>query len=245
MRTVAPLAVAMLASLIAAGPARAEVQVTMHDGLVSVNAKDATIRQILAEWAKVGQTKIVNAEGIVGEPVTLLLTDVPEEQALEILLRSASGYLAAPRAVAVSNASRFDRILVMPTSTPSRSTAASAPPPAFPQPRAQASFPGNPGNDGPTDDDLARNGPPPAPPLGQRAPAFNTFPPPINPQPQDGPGAPGAPGTMTTGPAIAFPVPPVSTPAMVTGVAVPGMIVQPPAPQPQPGQPQQPGATPR
>jgi hypothetical protein len=233
MRTVLRLAVAALASLIAAGPVQAQVRVTMHDGLVSVNAKDATVRQILAEWAKVGQTKIVNAEGIVGEPVTLQLTDVPEEQALDVLLRSASGYLAAPRAVAVSNASRFDRILVIPTSSPSRSTTAPAPPPAFPQARAQSPFPGDPGNDDQSDVPT-KISPPPAPPLNeQRGPVFNTFPPPINPQPQDGPN--------TGGPAIAFPVPPVSTPAVVTGVAVPGMIVQSPAPQP--GQPQQPAAT--
>lgn len=242
MRTVAVLVVAAFASLITAGPVRAEVgevavvaviHVTMHDGLVTVNAKDATIRQILAEWARVGQTKIVNAEGIVGEPVTLQLTEVPEEQALEILLRSASGYLAAPRAVAVAHASRFDRILVMPTSTPSRSPAP-APPPAFPQPRAQPPFPANSANDDLNNDDLTRNAPPAAPPLSQqRGPVFNTFPPPVSPQPQDGPNA--------NGPAGAFPMPAMPTPS--PGVSVPGMIV--PSPAPQPGQPQQPAASPQ
>ena len=38
--------------------ASAEVSVTIHDGLVTVVARDATVRQILAEWARVGQARI-------------------------------------------------------------------------------------------------------------------------------------------------------------------------------------------
>ena len=63
----------------------------MHDGRVTVVAKDATVRQILTEWARVGQTKIVNVERIPGGPISIELTDVPEAQALDVLLRSVSG----------------------------------------------------------------------------------------------------------------------------------------------------------
>src|SRR5262245_17252568 len=107
---------------VAAAPADAQVRLTIADGYVTLDAKDATVRQILAEWARVGQTRIVNGERVVGSPVTLQLTHVPEGEALNIVLRSVSGYMAAPRAAAVPNASRFDRILVMPTSTPPRVT---------------------------------------------------------------------------------------------------------------------------
>ena len=93
-------AVGCLVWLAAARPPSADVQLTIQDGRVSLVAKDATVRQILAEWARVGQTKIVNVERIPGGPVTLQLTDVPEQQALDMLLRSVSGYLAAPRAIA-------------------------------------------------------------------------------------------------------------------------------------------------
>ena len=48
------------------------------------------------------------------------LTDVPEEQALDLLLRNVSGYVAAPRAAVVSTLSRYDRILVMPTAAAAR-----------------------------------------------------------------------------------------------------------------------------
>src|SRR5574339_124026 len=120
------LAAFLLASAIVAwaAPARAEVQLTIEGGHVSLKATNATVREILAEWARVGRTKIVNGERMPGGPITIELNGVSEEEALEILLRSAAGYVTAPRAVAETNASRYDRILVMPTSSPTRPGAA-------------------------------------------------------------------------------------------------------------------------
>ena len=80
-----------------ASAASAEVQLSIQNGRVSLVAKDATVRQILTEWARVGQTKIVNVERIPGGPLTLELNNVPEQEALDILLRSISGYMAAPQ----------------------------------------------------------------------------------------------------------------------------------------------------
>jgi len=94
----------------------AELSVTMHDGRVTVIAKNVSLRQILAEWSKVGQTKVVGAERLAGPPLTLQLENVPERQALETILRSASGYMAAPRATMMADASIYDRILILPTS---------------------------------------------------------------------------------------------------------------------------------
>src|SRR5882724_68241 len=111
------LGIAVLASLLASA-AFADVKLSMKDGKVTLVAKDVTVRQILTEWARVGQTKIVNLERIPGGPLTLELVDVPEAQALDVLLRSVAGYIAAPRSAGVANLSRFDRIVVMPTSTP-------------------------------------------------------------------------------------------------------------------------------
>ena len=45
----------------------------MANGRVTLVAKDVTVREILAEWARVGQTRIVNAEKLTGGPVTLEL----------------------------------------------------------------------------------------------------------------------------------------------------------------------------
>ena len=91
------------------------------------------LRQILQEWARLGNTKIVNAEKVVGSPITLELINVPERQALDTILRSTAGYLAAPRPVGVTGASVYDRIMILPTSRPPAAVASAAPP-AF-QPR--------------------------------------------------------------------------------------------------------------
>ncbi len=198
-------------------PARADVRVTMKDGLVTLTANGATVREILAEWAKVGQTLIVNGERVAGAPLTLELTDVPEAQALDIVLRSVSGYLAAPRTELSPGLSRYDRILVLPTSTPPRNTPAPASPaafqpPAFPNP----TFP--PGAEPDFDDDR-QNVPAMVPP--GRGGVFTPF-------PQGGP-SPNDPPPPPAPPPAAFGTPG----ARPQGVAVPGMIVPTPT---QPGQ---------
>jgi len=111
--------------------AHADVQLSLSGGRVTLVAKDATLRQILTEWARVGKLKIVNLERIPGGPLTLELRDVPESEALDILLRTLSGYIVAPRTTPVADASVYDSISVMPTlATPPARTVAAAPPPA-------------------------------------------------------------------------------------------------------------------
>jgi hypothetical protein len=107
-----------------------QVKLEIRDGLVTLDAKDSSLREILAEWARVGQTRVVNAESVQNAPMTVQLTGVPELQALETLLRSAAGFVAAPRAVMQASASVFDRILLMPGMRPAGVPTAAAPTPA-------------------------------------------------------------------------------------------------------------------
>lgn len=209
--------------VIAARPAAAEVQLTMNGGRVSLSAKNATVGQILAEWARIGQTKIVNAERVGGGPMTLELANVPEVEALQILLRSAGGYVLAPRHAGPANASQYDRILILPQSTtvssPVRVATAPLPPArpfAPPQPGQIAIQPPTPSDDN-ADEPAER---PVATPAIQnpRPPVFNTFPQ-AAPQRADAP-APTAPTSSVTAP---------------VGVAVPGMVVPTPQPAGQPG----------
>jgi hypothetical protein len=223
-------------SLGAASTASADVQLTMQNGRVSVVAKDATVRQILTEWARVGHTKIVNVERIPGGPMTIELHNVTESQALEILLRAMSGYIAAPRPVEASNAanlSRFDRIIVMPTLASARPAVASTPPPVYQQ-QAAPQFMQQPQ---PADDDADEQAAPNVT-VPQRGPVFNTFP--QQPQfPAQGTPNPFQPQT-TISPFNGQPFPvngspnqPAAPAAPFGGVAVPGMV----APVPlQPGQ---------
>ena len=97
MGSVNRVALAVLLLLLTCSTAFADFELSIRDGRVSIVARDATVRQILAQWEKIGQTTIVNLDKISGGPVTIELKDVSEKQALEILLRSVSGYIAAPR----------------------------------------------------------------------------------------------------------------------------------------------------
>jgi hypothetical protein len=239
----------VVASWLALGAtAFADVQLTIQDGRVSLIAKDATVRQILAEWARIGHTTVMNLERIPGGPLSLQLTDVPEQSALEIVLRSVGGYVLAPRPAVVSNLSRFERILIMPTSAVPPPRAAGAPPapgfqpPVFQQPvYQQPQFP----QPVTVEDDNDRPAPPVPVPVPQvnRGPIFGAFPQPQVGSPQQFPtfvpGVQGMPLQQGVPPPASAPVAaPTSAPSAPFGVAVPGMVV--PAPQ-QPGQP--PGAT--
>jgi hypothetical protein len=95
----------------------AGLTLSIRDGLVSLDAQDVTVQQILTEWARIGRTQILNAERITGGPITLKLEAVPEKQALDIVLRAIPGYMALPRAAQVADASQYERILIMPTTT--------------------------------------------------------------------------------------------------------------------------------
>src|SRR6267378_5516343 len=159
-------------SLLAALPAFADVHLTMQNGRVSIVAKDATVRQILTEWARVGQTKIVNVERIPGGPVTLELSNVPEAQALDVLLRALSGYITAMRPVEAANLSQFDRIIIMPTLASARPGPSSAPPPPVFQQTPQFNQQPVAGDDEPDD----QRPTPVAPVPPNRGPVFNTFP---------------------------------------------------------------------
>jgi hypothetical protein len=217
---------AIVMSLLTASVSSADVHLQLRDGRVSIVAKDATVRQILTEWARVGQTKVVNVERIPGGPLTLELSDVPEAQALDVLLRSVSGYMAAPRATTVANLSVFDRIIVMPTAAAPRPAAsAAAPAPTFQQPQFT---PAAPPPDDDADDPRAGAVQMPQPP---RPPVFNAFPPPQVGGPGAAAGVPNVQGAgqTTNQPPPAYPSAPT---APNGGVAVPGMVV--PAP-PQPG----------
>jgi hypothetical protein len=240
MPTAKTIAAGALLLLLAASTASAQVQLSIRDGRVTLVATNATVRQILTEWARIGETKIVNVDRIPGGPVTLQFTNLPEQEALDILLRSVTGYMAAPRPVPVATLSHYDRILVLPTAATPRVPVAAAPASAQRTPFPQ-----------PTTDD---NDDQPNVVQQPRGPLFPTFqlPQQVNPQ-----GAASAtPGAVPLQPAPLPPVvieqqngrQPVITPfpgatgGGAAGAPRPGMVVQPPA-QPgviqlgQPGQP--------
>lgn len=227
-------------SILISLPAGAQqLKLAFNEGRVSLDATGVPVRTILAEWGKLGGTKVIGVERIAGSPLTLKLENVPESQALEIVLRSVAGYLAAPRsASAASGASMYDRILVMATSA----APAPAARPAGPN-QGGAAAPGNqrfvpqrlPSRQA-DDDNEVEEEPDSNPPVftfpqpGQQPGIFQNAPPGVNGQPviTVNPNT-GVPQSITINPAQnARPVPALGSPT-------PGMIAAPPAPAPQPG----------
>jgi hypothetical protein len=134
------LLVAVLATSAHAG----ELKLTLANGRATLIAQDVPLRQILAEWARVGKTTIVNGDKLSGPSITLQLVDRPEREVLELLLTSAGGFIAAQREVSLAEASVFDRVMILPTSRGPVGTAASAPPPSpsqFPRPGMSSPMP--------------------------------------------------------------------------------------------------------
>lgn len=116
----------------AASVSAQSIKLEFQDGRVNLTAQNAPVRAILAEWTRLGGTNIVNGDRVTGAPLTLELQGVPERQALDIVLRGVAGYMIAARELPGRGASKFDRVMILPTSSaprPTTNTAAFAPPP--------------------------------------------------------------------------------------------------------------------
>jgi len=125
-----PLIAAAAFCLLAAPAAAQQVTLSMRDGLVTLDAKNVSVRQILNEWARVGRVVVVNGEKVAGAPVTLQLAGVPESRALDTILRGVAGYLVSARpGTADPSQARFDKVVIL-----AASAAPAAPPPGPPGP---------------------------------------------------------------------------------------------------------------
>jgi hypothetical protein len=105
----------------AASSSAQAVSLQFDNGLVTLNAQNAPVRTILAEWSRLGGTRFLNADRVGGAPVTMELTSIPERQALEILLRSVAGYVVTQREGA--GVSRLGGVAILPTSAAVRAPA--------------------------------------------------------------------------------------------------------------------------
>ena len=210
-RSICALLLCLCGSLSPAISASNDVVVTIRDGRANVTARNAPVTDVLAAWSRAGGTTILNGEALGESRLTVQLVDVPEEQALDVILSPASGYVARQRASASPGESRFDRVVIIAR----RAMPGSAPAPApIPEP---ISFESQPpvtverlvGPDGAPVPDDQQDAPPPAPrgfSRGDEAPV------------------PSAPPNVGA--------PPQTQPVMPQGAPVPGMLVPPPAPDP-------------
>lgn len=235
------------------------VQLSLRDGRLSLVAVNSTPAQIFDAWSRAGGVRIVNAERMPSTPLTLTIENVPEEQALDTVLRAVTGYMARRRTQPGPGASIFDCIIILPSIAEARPAAAptpapaagrgrsaAAPPPvAAPAPAPPPTFPQSPGvgriigPDGqPMEDDQA--GAPPPPFNGGDA-AAPRVPPPT--QPRVVPSAPAPPSAQPDAPAQGTTQPGVSSaPGVPQGgvTSAPAGVPRPGMPVPAPAAPQQP-----
>ena len=236
-------ALGVLALVLATDPAAAGQikQLSIKDGRITLITQDAPLRQILEEWSRVGKTEIVNIDRLSGPSLTLELVDAPEREALDILLRSATGYLVTPRLTADTSGSLFHRVLIMVPTAPSAAMASNRPVASAPSPApAQPAMP--------TDDGMAPGFDQGA---GRPPETMFNYANPLESQQQMGaqggaammPGAPGqdednafgvAPGATTPGAIVQPPQPPMNfrNPYGLPAGVTPGS--QPPPPNLQP-----------
>jgi hypothetical protein len=210
-----------------------DLKLTLSNGRATLIAQDVPLRQILDEWARIGKTTIVNGDKLNGPPLTLQLIDRPEREVLDLLLRSASGYIVAQRDVTAPGTSVFDKVMILPVSRGPVGAATNTPPTAFnnrpmamqPQPMPVPDDDDPPGEQPPQvlpPGMVAPNGPvqnPAQMPPGQQAPmtsprpGFLPAPPAGQPNPYAQPPAPGqptAPGAQVPGiqPTVPGAIPP-------------------------------------
>ncbi len=237
------LGVTVLAGIAVPVSAQQPLTLDFQNGLVTVEATNVPLRTILTEWERRGGTKIVGAERITASPLTVKLVNVAEAKALDVILLSVAGYMAAPRSVPGAGPSMYDRILVMATSTPAPA-ATTRPQPTQPNGAQRFTPPRQQQPDQEEQDEPDEN--PPSPP---NPPVF-TFPQPgqqggfgqpgqFNGTPAGQPGQNvitvnpangGAPQGITINPSTAPGQP--TAPGAPIGVSTPGMMVQPQQPTP-------------
>jgi len=89
------------------------LELSLSGGRATIVARNVSVKEILREWGRTGDTTIVDTDALSDGRVTIELRNVPETVALRTLLRDTAGYVAAPRARAVAGNSRFDRIMIL------------------------------------------------------------------------------------------------------------------------------------
>lgn len=207
------VAAALLVGMVPAGAQNArKLDVSFSDGRVTIVAENVTLQEILAEWAKKGGSRIINAERLPAARVMLTeFKDQPEAEVLRTLLREAPGYGAAMRTDAPTGGSTVQTVFIL-AARAIAPTATNAPP--VNQPQIQAPPPqaaprmlqGSPDDEIPPVRPIIGNQPPTTPGGAPAQPANS------NPNLRIGPG-----GVVTS--------------------TIPGVTIPAPSPTPAPGTP--------
>ncbi len=99
------------------GAAAQNLTLSIDDGLVTLDATNVTVDEILARWTAVTGLNVVSKSGVGSDaPVTLRLSRVSEREALQTVLRDLSGYIMGERHDPQTGLVSVDRLLILPES---------------------------------------------------------------------------------------------------------------------------------
>jgi hypothetical protein len=106
---------------VAAAPPAPRLQLTFNaDRTVTLHADQVTVREILAEWARLCDCLVVNADKLTGPPlaVPVAFDHAPQARVLGSLLRPAAGYVLTPQRPGSPSVSTYETIYIVAASHP-------------------------------------------------------------------------------------------------------------------------------
>ena len=107
--------------LLAAGNAAAQGQLSLNidHGLVTLDAENVTVDEVLARWIQATGLSVVSKSGQGSKiPVSLHVQGVPEREALRMVLRDLSGYIMGERVEQGTGLVKVDRLVILTQSAP-------------------------------------------------------------------------------------------------------------------------------
>ena len=108
---------AVLGLLVASDAAAQKLSLRIDKGLVTLDADNVTVDEVLARWVDTTGLNLISKSGQGSDiPVSLHLEGVPERQALAMVLRDLSGYIMGERRDPLSGIVTIDRLMILPQS---------------------------------------------------------------------------------------------------------------------------------
>ena len=106
--------------LLAAGDAAAQkLALRIEQGLVTLDAENVPVDEILARWIQATGLSVVSKSGQGSDvPVSLHLAGVPERDALKMVLRDLSGYIMGEHVDQGTGVVKVDRLVILTESAP-------------------------------------------------------------------------------------------------------------------------------
>jgi hypothetical protein len=115
--------------LLAGDAAAQKLSLRIEQGVVTLDAENVTVDEVLARWSQATGLNVVSKSGQGSDiPVSLRLDGVPEREALRMVLRDLSGYIMGERRDPRTGVVTIDRLMILPQSAAQASPGAVAAP---------------------------------------------------------------------------------------------------------------------